>query len=61
MKVGIPVQCQNGHRATYWFELIRLTWHDRGVVESERCDCPKHGLEQGWSRSEGPVKIEQKL
>jgi hypothetical protein len=59
VKIGVPVVCQNGHRAVFWYELFGLTWSDRGVSRDQQCDCPKHDMGQGWRRAEGEIKIEE--
>lgn len=50
MKIGVPVICQNGHKAVYYFNLEELDWKDIGVAKEENCDCPKWEFGQGWKR-----------
>lgn len=52
-RIGVPCQCQNGHKATWWYRLDGLTWVDEGVKHEEKCDCPKSEFGQGYRRAEG--------
>jgi hypothetical protein len=57
MKVGIPVECQNGHASMYVIEVVA---RDLDVVHrgaTERCGCPKHNLGDGWRATGRPVLI----
>jgi len=57
MKIGIPVQCQNGHKATWVVELRGLEHYHQGVPDSEKCDCPKHDFGMGYSACGEPAVI----
>jgi hypothetical protein len=50
IKIGIPVVCQNGHRAVYYFKLENLEFKDEGVSKESNCKCPKFELGEGWKQ-----------
>ena len=57
MKIGIPVKCQNGHSATYVFQIDGLDMHEWGVKPEFSCSCPKGEIGQGWKESGAPYVI----
>ena len=57
VRVGVPVACQNGHRATWWFALRDLEWVPDGMDVIDKCDCPKCEMGQGYRRVEGAVEL----
>ncbi len=57
MKIGIPSQCQNGHKATWVIELDGLEVYQRGVDQAEKCKCPKHEFGQGYTACGKPFVI----
>lgn len=60
--VGVPVKCQHGHRAVYWYCLSGedgLEWRPDGVEDHQACGCPKWGGHEGWTRDEGELIVEQ--
>lgn len=57
IKIGVPCQCQNGHKATWWFRLEDLRWVDEGVKNEDKCACPKGEFGQGYSRIDGEIII----
>lgn len=61
MKIGIPVKCQNGHKATWYAELVSnsLDFMHRGVPQDEKCDCPKHEIGQGYFSDGKPFADDQ--
>lgn len=48
MKIGVPVKCQNGHKAVWIIEISGLDVIERGVDPRLKCDCPKHEIGQGY-------------
>ncbi len=60
--IGVPVKCRHGHRAVYWYTLDGedgLEWRPDGVEHLQGCSCPKWGENDGWTRAEGELIIEQ--
>lgn len=54
MRIAIPVECQNGHKAT-WYMLVKgLDVCQLGVPQSEKCNCPKWGEGQGYHAAGAP-------
>ena len=53
LRFRVPVECQNGHKAFYFFE------HSHDIAETcrhridnfSKCTCPKHELGEGWRRN----------
>ena len=61
LRITVPVECQNGHKARWTFEikgLDGLDWHNLGVPQEEKCSCPKWGIGTGYHRVDGPIEIE---
>lgn len=54
MKIAIPVECQNGHKATWHVHIEGLEVRELGVPHEEKCDCPKHNFGQGYHASGDP-------
>lgn len=46
--IFVPVECQNGHKATWYIEIDGLNITDIGVPYYEQCDCPKWDIGQGY-------------
>lgn len=60
MKIGIPVKCQNGHKATWVFEFRGLDAVSMGAFgDPNRCKCPKHDIGQGYFPDGEPFVLEQ--
>lgn len=57
MKIGIPVECQNGHKATWRMLITGLEKKDIGVKNSENCKCPKFDFGEGWKACGEPFFI----
>jgi len=57
VKIGTPVECQNGHKATYVIEINDLFPNIPGVSEEEKCDCPKWDFGEGWKSVGEPFII----
>lgn len=59
--VGLPVECQNKHCATYWYKLPfnGISFISVGVLPIENCLCPKTQFNQGWRRIKGDLIIKQ--
>ena len=55
MIIEIPVQCQNGHKATWIIEINGLNVEQKGVSESEKCSCPKWSFGEGYVACGKPV------
>lgn len=57
LKLRIPVVCQNGHKALFYYEINNKKLSDIfeykpvGVPEDQNCSCPKAGYEEGWRRA----------
>lgn len=58
IKIGIPVECQNGHKATYVIAVNGLDPKHFGVDKSENCSCPKFDISEGWKQCGEPFIIE---
>lgn len=58
MKIGIPVKCQNGHKATWVIEIVGIGAHHRGVDKSKKCACPKLMAGEGYAPDGKPFLIE---
>jgi hypothetical protein len=56
VRIGVPCECQNGHKATWWYRLESITMVDEGVKPEENCNCPKAEFGQGWKLREGYVQ-----
>ena len=59
MKIGVPVQCQNGHKGLFVFTF-------RGIeVTSEApkdiCNCPKWDFGEGWKACGDPFIIKETI
>ena len=51
IKFRTPVVCQNGHKAFWYWEPEGLGGiKNIGVPSTEKCNCPKAGLEEGYKR-----------
>jgi hypothetical protein len=59
MKIGIPVKCQNGHKATWFIEFRGLDTVHLGVPSEGKCDCPKHEIGQGYFADGAPFVVGQ--
>lgn len=56
----IPVECQNGHRATWVIEINGLEVIHKGVLEEKECDCPKFKFGEGYRAiKDVPVAFKQ--
>ena len=52
----VPVICQNGHRALWYFEIYGIAEvKSLGIPKNLKCDCPKSELGQGYSQC-GPIQ-----
>lgn len=58
MKIGVPVKCQNGHRATAYHRVEGLDTIYLGVPEDQKCACPKHDIGMGWFQDGKPFVVE---
>lgn len=58
MKIGVPVTCQNGHKATWVIEIDGLDIIEHGVNRVVACDCPKICVGQGYRAAGKPYVIE---
>ena len=56
-RIAIPVKCQNGHEAIYYYRIMGLDVAAQGVDPDSNCGCPKWGFSQGW-RATGPARLE---
>lgn len=54
MIIKIPVECQNGHRATWRLKIVDLKAEVIGVDSKDKCNCPKWGLGQGYHATGDP-------
>lgn len=60
MKIGIPVKCQNGHKATWLIEISGLDAVTMGAFgDPNRCKCPKHDIGQGYFADGEPFVFDQ--
>lgn len=59
IKLGVPVKCQNGHRATWIMEITGLECHHRGVAKDEDCKCPKFDFGEGWIACGEPFVMDE--
>lgn len=59
MKIGIPVKCQNGHKATWVVEFRGLDAVSLGVDHVGKCKCPKHEIGQGYFPDGEPFLLEK--
>lgn len=51
IKGRTPVQCQNGHKAYWYWETYGLgNIKNHGVPSSDKCDCPKLLIGEGYER-----------
>jgi len=57
MKIGIPVKCQNGHHAVWFYRFRGLDVISEGVPPSTKCDCPKHEIGQGYFATGNPFLV----
>lgn len=60
MLVALPVKCQNGHEATWYWELRGMTWSVIGVPDEQKCKCPKWSEGQGYRPAGDPEVIRPK-
>ncbi|MDF0750303.1 hypothetical protein NLU14_08675 [Marinobacter sp. 71-i] len=49
MKIAIPVECQNGHKAKWIICIDGLVARHEGVPTKEKCNCPKWQEGQGYT------------
>lgn len=49
MRVGVPVECQNKHVATWVIEIHGFDIKHVGVCKAETCQCLKGELGEGWT------------
>lgn len=56
-RIYIPVICQNGHKAiaSYRWDKERMEFVFEGVPESEKCNCPKSSLGDGYKANGFPA------
>lgn len=60
MKIGIPVKCQNGHKAVWMIEISGLDAVSTGTFgDPDRCKCPKHDIGQGYFPDGAPFLLDQ--
>jgi len=59
MKIGVPVQCHNGHKAVWIIEIKGLEVNHLGVLD-DRCDCPKCGFGEGYEAKGEPFIIDER-
>lgn len=57
MKIGIPVKCQNGHKAVWIYEISGLDVISLGVDHRLKCKCPKHEIGQGYFPDGKPFEV----
>ena len=57
MKIGVPVKCQNGHRAAWLYSFRGLDVISEGVPHKEKCACPKHEIGQGYCADGEPFVV----
>jgi hypothetical protein len=48
MRIGVPVECQHKHAATWVIEIQGFDIRHVGVCKEETCQCPKGELGEGW-------------
>jgi len=54
LKLNIPVECQNGHKAFWRMDIVGLEAKHHGVTKEEACDCNKTEFGQGYSATGMP-------
>ena len=57
MKIQIPVECHNGHKANWYFEINGLVVTTIGVPYDEKCDCPKGDFGFGYQAVGPPSAV----
>lgn len=57
MKIGVPVKCQDGHRAVWFYSFRGLDVISEGVPHKSKCDCPKHEIGQGYFADGEPFVV----
>jgi len=60
IKIGVPVKCQNGHKAVWIMHITGFECYQDGVPKDEQCQCPKNDLGEGWHACGEPFIIEKK-
>lgn len=48
MLIGVPVECQNGHKRLAYIRIDGLEATYEGVPSDKSCKCPKWEIGQGW-------------
>lgn len=48
LRIKVPVECQNGHKAEWIIDIRGLHVGTIGVPREGKCDCPKVGMGQGY-------------
>ena len=59
LRIGIPVECQNGHKAIYKMVIIGLEVKELGVDRGQNCGCPKFGIGEGWRACGKPFVLNE--
>lgn len=57
MKIGIPVKCQNNHKAVWVIVIHGLDVSHEGVPKENKCDCPKRDYNQGYQSCGEPYLL----
>ena len=57
MMIAVPVECQNGHKAMWYFEINGLAVRTVGVPITEKCNCPKWSEGQGYHATGKPEVV----
>lgn len=57
MKIAVPVECQNGHKARWIIRIDGLEVRHEGVPLIEKCRCPKWSEGQGYHATGKPEVV----
>lgn len=62
MKIALPVICQNGHKATsyYNFDIRSMDFVWELPSKKETCDCPKGDIGEGWFQNGKPELVNER-
>jgi len=59
LTVAVPVECHNGHSATWFVKIKGLEVVEEGVPKEQWCSCPKWGLGEGYRATGDPYIIHE--
>jgi hypothetical protein len=59
MKIKIPVECQNGHKAFWYYDIRGLDVVTLGVPSEDKCNCPKWNFGEGYHSTGDPEIVSE--